>query len=144
MRVFNQNGIILIKSLFGPEFILVDRALTLLKVIVLYNFVFLVRRRVNWSQVPGTSFFAVEGIDGETLVGKLDRAGFAVASGSACSSANPEPSHTLLAMGVAPEIARGALRVSLGRNTTLDEVRGFLGAFARLVKELRNLTALVA
>ena len=54
----------------------------------------------NASRLPNTTYFAFSDLDGETLVTKLDRAGFAVASGAACSSANPEPSHVLLAMGV--------------------------------------------
>ncbi|ATE59966.1 cysteine desulfurase family protein [Thauera sinica] len=94
------------------------------------------------ARLPNTSFFAVEGIDGETLVGKLDRAGFACASGSACSSADPEPSHALLAMGVSPELARGALRVSLGRDTTAEEVERFVATFGRIVGELKNLAAI--
>lgn len=93
-------------------------------------------------RLPNTSFFAVEGIDGETLVAKLDRAGFACASGSACSSANPEPSHTLLAMGVAPELARNAVRVSLGHATREDDMKAFVDGFARLLKDLKNLTAM--
>lgn len=96
------------------------------------------------SRLPNTVFFAVRDIDGETLVGKLDRAGFAVASGSACSSANPEPSHTLLAMGVAPEVARGAVRISLGRDTGTDDVRRFIETFARVVGELKNLASVAA
>lgn len=95
-------------------------------------------------RLPNTVFFAVRDIDGETLVGKLDRAGFAVASGSACSSANPEPSHTLLAMGVEPERARGAVRVSLGRDTGADDVRRFIETFARVVGELKNLASVAA
>jgi cysteine desulfurase len=92
-------------------------------------------------RLPNTVFFAVHGVDGETLVAKLDRAGFACASGSACSSAHPEPSHTLLAMGVAPELARGALRVSLGRNSGAEDVSRFVTTFTRLLNELKNLTA---
>jgi cysteine desulfurase len=65
------------------------------------------------ERLPNTVYFAIPEIDGETLVGHLDRAGYAVASGAACSSANPEPSHVLRAMGVAPDLARGAVRVSL-------------------------------
>ena len=57
-------------------------------------------------------------IDGETLVIELDKLGYAVAPGAACSSANPEPSATLLAMGVEPELARGAVRFSLGAGNT--------------------------
>lgn len=93
-------------------------------------------------RLPNTSFFAFDGIEGETLVGKLDRAGFACASGSACSSANPEPSHTLLAMGVAPELARNAVRVSLGRATTQQQVDEFATTLRRLTTELRNMTAI--
>ncbi|QDF97402.1 cysteine desulfurase [Azoarcus sp. DD4] len=94
------------------------------------------------TRLPNTVFFALEGLDGETLVGKLDRAGFAVASGSACSSANPEPSHTLLAMGVEADIARGAVRVSLGRDTTDEDVAGFIATLGRIANELRQLTAM--
>jgi cysteine desulfurase len=95
-------------------------------------------------RLANTLFCAVEGIDGETLVAKLDRAGFACASGSACSSAHPEPSHTLLAMGVEPTIARGALRVSLGRDTGADQVERFVATFGRLVNELKNLAAIAS
>ena len=93
-------------------------------------------------RLPNTSFFAFENIDGETLVGKLDRAGFAVASGAACSSASPEPSRSLLAMGVAPELARCALRVSLGGKTRPEEVEAFLAALKATLAELRGLSAL--
>ncbi|MBN8441719.1 MAG: cysteine desulfurase [Thauera sp.] len=99
---------------------------------------------VDAPRLPNTVFFAIAGIEGETLVGKLDRLGFACASGSACSSANPEPSHTLLAMGVEPDLARGAVRVSLGRNTNADEVERFVAALGRVVGELRNLAAMAA
>lgn len=96
------------------------------------------------ARLPNTTFFAFDGIDGETLVGKLDRAGFACASGSACSSANPEPSHTLLAMGVVPEFARGALRVSLGHDTTPQQVADFGVTLKRIVNELKSLAAMAA
>jgi len=93
-------------------------------------------------RLPNTLFFALPDLDGETLVGRLDRAGYAVASGSACSSANPEPSGTLLAMGVPRNLARGAVRVSLGRATREEDVRGFLVVLQETVRELRLLTAL--
>ncbi|WP_341678983.1 cysteine desulfurase family protein [Niveibacterium sp. SC-1] len=96
------------------------------------------------ERLPNTSFFAFEHIDGETLVGRLDRAGFAVASGSACSSADPRPSATLLAMGVAPEFARGAIRVSLGRSSTQEDVDGFARVLGETVMELKRLAALAA
>lgn len=93
-------------------------------------------------RLPNTSYFAFPDIDGETLVGKLDREGFAVASGAACSSANPEPSHVLRAMGVAPEIARGAIRVSLGASNTEAEIEQFINALQATVGRLQGLTAM--
>lgn len=92
-------------------------------------------------RLPNTSFFAIPGVDGDTLVGRLDRAGFAVASGSACSSADPEPSHSLLAMGVDPELARAAVRVSLGAGNTRQDVDGFLAALGESLAGLRTMIA---
>lgn len=94
------------------------------------------------QRLPNTVYFSIPGIDGETLVGKLDRVGFAVASGAACSSANPEPSHVLLAMGVDSEVARGAVRISLGAATTQQQVKDFLVALDGMVVQLKGLTAL--
>jgi cysteine desulfurase len=94
-------------------------------------------------RVPNTTFFAFPGIDGETLVGKLDRAGFAVASGAACSSGSTGPSPVLLAMGQEPELARGAVRVSLGRGNTAAQVEAFLATLAGVVNELKQMTAMV-
>ena len=96
------------------------------------------------KRIPNTTFFALPGIDGETLVGKLDRAGFAVASGAACSSGSTDPSPVLLAMGQAPELARGAVRVSLGRGNTAAQVEAFLATLAGVVNELKQMTAMAA
>ena len=96
------------------------------------------------ERLPNTTFFSFAGIDGETLVSRLDRAGYAVASGAACSSANPEPSHVLLAMGVFPELARGAVRVSLGRTTLPEEVDGFVAALDSTLNDLQSMTAFAA
>jgi len=98
----------------------------------------------NAPRLPNTTFFALAGIDGETLVAQLDRAGFAVASGSACSSVSPEPSHTLLAMGVEAGMAKGALRVSLGRANTEEDVVCFLQALDETVRKLKGLAAVAA
>ena len=94
------------------------------------------------QRLPNTTYFAFRDIDGETLVGKLDRTGFAVASGAACSSANPEPSHVLQAMGVAPEIGRGAVRVSLGAANTAQDIEQFINALQVTVGNLQGLTAM--
>jgi len=99
------------------------------------------------SRLPNTTYFALPDLDGETLVARLDRAGFALASGAACSSANPEPSHVLLAMGVAPGLARGAVRISLGADTDLATVREFLAALGETTRQfklqLNRMSALV-
>lgn len=96
------------------------------------------------ERLPNTSYFAFAGIDGETLVGKLDRAGFAVAAGAACSSANPEPSQVLLAMGVPSSLARGAVRVSFGIDNSAVQVRDFLAALNTTILQLKGLTALTS
>ncbi len=94
------------------------------------------------ERLPNTTYFAFPDMDGDTLVGKLDRAGFAVASGAACSSANPEPSHVLLAMQVAPELARGAVRVSLGEGNSAEQVQDFLRVLQHTVFQLKRLAAI--
>lgn len=93
-------------------------------------------------RVPNTTYFACPRIDGETLVIELDKLGFAVAAGAACSSASTEPSATLIAMGVEPELARGAIRVSLGVQNTLSDIEGFARAVRGLTKKLRGMTAM--
>ena len=94
------------------------------------------------TRVPNTSYFAFRGIDGETLIIELDKLGFGVAAGAACSSANPEPSATLLAMGIEPDIARGAVRFSLGASNTAQQVEEYLKAVKQVVSRLKNLTAM--
>ena len=94
------------------------------------------------KRIANTTYFAFPDIDGETLVIELDRAGFALASGAACSSTSTEPSATLLAMGVSLELARGAVRVSFGAQNTAREVEDFLHALGATVSRLRRLTAI--
>ncbi len=96
------------------------------------------------KRIPNTSFFAFENIEGETLVMALDRKGFAVASGSACSSDSSEPSHVLLAMGIEPDVARGAIRVSFGLCNSVEQVQQFLKVLEQELARLRNLTAILA
>jgi cysteine desulfurase len=96
------------------------------------------------TRIPNTSFFAVSGIEGETLVMALDRKGFAVASGSACSSDSTEPSHVLMAMGVHSDLARGAVRVSFGMHNTAEQVSTLLHILKQEVLRLRQLTSIAA
>jgi len=85
-----------------------------------------------------TSFFALPGVDGETLLMSLDQAGLAVSSGSACSTGEVEPSHVLMAMGVDPALARGAIRVSMGKDSRRDEVDHFVDCFKQQVTALQG------
>jgi len=89
-------------------------------------------------RLVNTSCIAVPGAKAETLVIGLDLAGVAVSAGSACSSGKVEASHVLGAMGVAPELAQGAIRVSLGIGTTSADIERFLGAFGELIKRLKQ------
>lgn len=93
-------------------------------------------------RIPNTSYFAFPHIDGETLVIELDKLGYAVAAGAACSSTSTEPSATLIAMGVEPELARGAVRLSLGATSTAAEIDGFLQTLGSVVKRLKGLSAM--
>jgi cysteine desulfurase len=90
------------------------------------------------ERLPNTSCMAVSGTRAETLVIGLDLAGVSVSSGSACSSGKVEASHVLSAMGVAPELARGAIRVSLGFGITHTDIERFLGAWSELIKRMRQ------
>lgn len=96
------------------------------------------------ARLPNTSFFAIDGIEGETLVMALDRKGYAVASGSACSSDSTEPSHVLLAMGIHEDVARGAVRVSFGTYNTAAQVADFLATLNSELMRLRQLTSVAA
>ena len=88
----------------------------------------------NARRLPNTVQFGVRGFDGETLLMQLDRMGIAVSSGSACTSGKTEPSHVLMAMGVDAEVARGAIRISLGKDTTQADIDTLLAALVQQVK----------
>jgi cysteine desulfurase len=89
-------------------------------------------------RLPNTSHVAFPGVEGESLLIRLDLAGFAVSTGSACSSGTVEPSRTLLAMGLSRDEALSSLRVSFGMTNRPEEVDAFLDALAREVAELRR------
>ena len=72
------------------------------------------------ERLPNNIHCCVEGVEGETLLLALDAAGICASAGSACTAGSNEPSHVLLAMGVAREVARGALRLTLGKTTTTE------------------------
>jgi cysteine desulfurase len=88
-------------------------------------------------RLPNTVCFAVPGVEAATLMIALDLAGIAVSSGSACSSGKVAPSHVLGAMGVRPELARGAIRLSLGWASGEADVDRFAAAFASVMARMR-------
>jgi cysteine desulfurase len=88
------------------------------------------------ERLPNTVCFAIRGLKAETTLIALDLDGVAVSSGAACSSGKVRRSHVLEAMGVAPELAEGAIRVSLGWNSTDADVARFAGALENVVQRL--------
>lgn len=84
-------------------------------------------------RLPNTSCFAFPGMSAETLLMAFDLNGIAVSSGSACSSGKVAQSHVLAAMGVPPELAKAAIRVSLGWNTTEADIHTFIAVWQRLL-----------
>lgn len=89
-------------------------------------------------RLPNTTLFAVPGLKAETAIIAFDLNGVAVSSGSACSSGKVQASHVLAAMGVEPDLARGAVRVSLGWSTTEADVEALLIAWNKVVSSLLN------
>src|SRR5690606_34304898 len=88
-------------------------------------------------RLPGTSCFAVPGWKNETQVMQMDLAGFAISAGSACSSGKVRRRPVLEAMGFGPELAQGAVRVSLGPANTETEVMAFVRAWERHYRRFR-------
>ncbi|MBA4246997.1 MAG: cysteine desulfurase NifS [Microbacterium sp.] len=84
--------------------------------------------------LPGTLHFTVPGAEGDSLLMLLDARGIAASTGSACQAGVPEPSHVLLAMGLSEADARGALRITLGPATTVDEIDALLVALPEAVE----------
>jgi cysteine desulfurase len=97
----------------------------------------------RWRRLPGAVALGFAGQEGEAirLMLALDEEGIAISSGSACSAHHAgEPSHVLLAMGFDPVRARGALRVTLGRFTSENDVERLLEVLPRAVAALRPIT----
>jgi cysteine desulfurase len=99
------------------------------------------RAQVNGAgaeRTPNTVNFRFEDADGEVLVHALDRAGFAVSTGAACSAGAIAPSHVLLAMGLTAREVQGSIRVSLGRFTTAENIRSFARSLGEAVEAARK------
>jgi len=90
------------------------------------------------KRLPNMSNVSFKFIDGESLLLSLDMEGIAVSTGSACSSESEDSSHVLLAMGTAPDVARGSLRFSLGRLNDADDISYVLDVLPKAVATLRE------
>lgn len=88
-------------------------------------------------RVPGNVNFCFEGIEGESLLLRLDLAGVAASSGSACTSGSLDPSHVLLSIGIPKELAHGSLRLSFGKYNTEEDIDYILSVLPEIVKTLR-------
>ncbi len=91
-------------------------------------------------RTPNTTNISFAGVEGEAMVIALDLRGFAVSTGSACSSGAIEPSHVLTALGLPPEQAKASVRFSLGRSNTEEQVDALIEAVAEVVAQLRRLS----
>ena len=91
-------------------------------------------------RAPGIVSFCFEGIEGESLLLRLDLAGICASSGSACTSGSLDPSHVLLALGMPHEVAHGSLRLSLCEYNTMEEVDYILEQVPEVVRTLRQMS----
>jgi len=94
------------------------------------------------QRLPGLLNVTIPNAEGEALLMKLDAAGIAVSTGSACSSKSLEPSHVLLAMGIPKDIIHGSMRFSFGHSNTADDVAYVLDHLPRIVEDLRAMSPL--
>ena len=93
-------------------------------------------------RLPNNAHLGIERIEGEAVCLHLDAAGICASTGSACTSEELEPSHVLLAMGIAPLKAHGSVRFTLGRGTTLEEIEYVLQELPPIVERLRAMSPL--
>ncbi|MCG8342756.1 MAG: cysteine desulfurase [Chlorobiales bacterium] len=90
--------------------------------------------------IPNTVNVSFPGAEGEAIMLYLDLQGIAVSTGSACASGSLDPSHVLLATGSSPERAHGSIRISMGRETTMEDVRHMLDALPGVISRIRSMS----
>ena len=101
--------------------------------------------KINGSlehHVPGTVNMCFEGIEGESLLLRLDLKGVSASSGSACTSGSLDPSHVLLAIGLPHEIAHGSMRLSFSDDNTEEDIDYILEIVPEIVSYLRSMSPL--
>ncbi len=96
------------------------------------------------NRLPGNVNFSFQYIEGESLLILLDGKGICASSGSACTSGSLDPSHVLLAIGLAHETAHGSLRITLGMHNTLEQADYLVDSLKEIVRHLRDMSPLYA
>src|SRR6266700_5820326 len=91
------------------------------------------------ERLPNNASFCFEGVEGESILLNLDMLSVAASTGSACTSGSVDPSHVLIAMGLAPEWSHGSLRLTLGKENTQEDVDTVISALPGIVEKLRGL-----
>lgn len=94
----------------------------------------------RYKRLPSNVSFCFEGIEGESLLLMLDDKGIAASSGSACTSGSLDPSHVLLAIGRVHEVAHGSLRLTIGEDTTDEEIEYIIASVKEVVEYLRKMS----
>lgn len=89
------------------------------------------------NRLPGNANVCFRGVDGGNLLSELDKVGICASSGSACSAGLLNPSHVLLAIGVPPNIAKSSLRVTFGKENTIEDVDYLVSHLIQIVRKLR-------
>lgn len=89
------------------------------------------------KRLPGNANISFSGVDGSKLLAELDKRGICASSGSACSAGLLNPSHVLLAIGVPNNLARSSLRITFGKNNTLEETKYLVESIEEIVKQIR-------
>ncbi len=90
--------------------------------------------------LPGTLNVSFAGAEGESILLYLDLEGIGVSTGSACASGSLDPSHVLLATGLGAELAHGSIRISMGRENTLEDIEYTIAALERVIKKIRKMS----
>src|SRR5207237_3427053 len=91
------------------------------------------------ERLPNNASFCFEGVEGESILLKLDLLGIAASTGSACTSGSVDPSHVLLALGLPVELAHGSLRLTLGKGNSDEDVDRILSVLPGIIEKLRGL-----
>ena len=94
------------------------------------------------KRLPNNANFSFQFVEGESVLIKLDMAGICASSGSACTSGSLDPSHVLLAIGLPHEIAHGSLRLTLGDDTTMEQIDYVVDTLKEIIADLRSMSPL--